>query len=80
MANSINIVTIVQMRMGSSRLPGKSMRTILGKPLVGFLMERLHRINGSHKVVLATTSYSEMTYWPTIALPMVGIAFMALTN
>ena len=54
----MNIVTIVQMRMGSTRLPGKSMKTILGKPLVGFLMERLKRVQGSQRVVLATTANS----------------------
>lgn len=53
----MNIVTIVQMRMGSTRLPGKSMQDVLGKPLIGYILERLQRVKHSQTLVLATTTH-----------------------
>jgi glutamate-1-semialdehyde aminotransferase/spore coat polysaccharide biosynthesis protein SpsF (cytidylyltransferase family) len=52
------IVAIVQARMGSSRLPGKVMKEVNGKPLIGHLLARVSRSNLLQKIVLATsTSY-----------------------
>jgi spore coat polysaccharide biosynthesis protein SpsF (cytidylyltransferase family) len=34
------VVLIIQARMGSSRLPGKSMMDLAGAPLVGRILER----------------------------------------
>lgn len=49
-------VIIIQARMGSSRLPGKSMRTIFGRPLLSYLIERVMRCNSCSKVIVATTT------------------------
>ncbi len=49
------IVTIVQARMGSTRLPGKHMKEVLEKPLIGYLIERLRRATLSNALVIATT-------------------------
>lgn len=46
---------VVQARLGSTRLPGKVLRPILGRPLLDYQMERLARIAHPHVTVLATT-------------------------
>ena len=50
------IIIIVQARMGSTRLPGKILKTILGKPLLGYLIERLQRVSLADKIIIATTT------------------------
>lgn len=59
MAVKPKVVTIVQARMSSTRLPGKVMREVLGKPLLGYLIERLHRVTRSDKLVIATSTSPE---------------------
>lgn len=44
--------------MTSSRLPGKILRPILGKPTLELLIERLSRVKQIDKIVVATTSNS----------------------
>ena len=51
----MKIIAIVQARMGSTRLPGKVMRTINGKPLIEILLSRLALSKKIHEVVLATS-------------------------
>ena len=51
----MSVVAIVQARMGSSRLPGKVMREILGKPLLWHLANRLKGSQLIDKIVIATT-------------------------
>lgn len=41
--------------MSSTRLPGKVMREVLGKPLLGYLLERVKRVRNADEVVVATT-------------------------
>lgn len=50
----INI--IVQARMGSTRLPGKILKPILNRPMLSFLIERLHFIHTPHSLIIATTT------------------------
>jgi spore coat polysaccharide biosynthesis protein SpsF len=49
------IGAIVQARMGSTRLPGKVMKEVLGRPLLFYLLERLKRSKLIEKMVVATT-------------------------
>ena len=47
------VVLIIQARMGSSRLPGKSMMDLAGKPLIARVLERVKRSNNVDSIVLA---------------------------
>jgi glutamate-1-semialdehyde 2,1-aminomutase len=51
-------VAIVQARTSSSRLPGKVLLPIGGKPMILFQLERLRRCKTIHKLVLATSNHS----------------------
>lgn len=51
----MKISIIVQARMKSTRLPGKIMKTVLGKPLLEYQLERLKRVTLADEVVIATT-------------------------
>ncbi|MCK5013475.1 MAG: glycosyltransferase family protein [Candidatus Omnitrophica bacterium] len=53
------ILAIVQARMSSTRLPGKVMKKILGKPMIGHLLARLSLSKGIDKIILATSHLSE---------------------
>jgi spore coat polysaccharide biosynthesis protein SpsF (cytidylyltransferase family) len=47
------VVLIIQARMGSTRLPGKSMMSLAGVPLVGRILERVKRCTKLDEIVLA---------------------------
>ena len=47
------VVLIIQARMGSTRLPGKSLMDLVGQPLVGRILERVKRCKLMNEIVLA---------------------------
>lgn len=47
---------IIQARMGSSRLPGKVLMEIEGKPLLWYMFQRLKRLKSEVEIILATTN------------------------
>ena len=51
----MKVVGILQARMGSSRLPGKVLINIVGKPMLQLQLERLMRSSQIDKLVVATT-------------------------
>jgi spore coat polysaccharide biosynthesis protein SpsF len=53
------VVLIIQARMSSTRLPGKSMMPLAGKPLVYRMVERLKRCKKVDEIVIATSDQSE---------------------
>jgi spore coat polysaccharide biosynthesis protein SpsF len=57
----MNIVIIVQARCGSSRLPGKVLLPLAGKPLLVRMVERVRLIRTPVTVVVATTTEPEDT-------------------
>jgi spore coat polysaccharide biosynthesis protein SpsF len=52
----MKVSVIVQARMGASRLPGKIMKTVLGKSMLEYQWERLKRVKLADEVVIATTN------------------------
>lgn len=52
------ILAILQARMTSTRLPGKVLRPILGRPMVGLHIERIRRAKRIDRLVLATSEDS----------------------
>ena len=46
---------VVQARMGASRLPGKVLKPILGRPMLAYQIERLRRCTTASRLVIATT-------------------------
>ena len=50
------ILTVVQARMGSSRLPGKVLLPLAGQPLLVRMLERVQRASMAGTVVVATTT------------------------
>lgn len=52
----MRIVGAIQARMGSSRLPGKALADLAGRPLLWHMMDRLRRVQGLSGLVLATTA------------------------
>jgi spore coat polysaccharide biosynthesis protein SpsF len=53
------VVAIVQARMGSSRLPGKTLADVCGKPLLWHVLFRLGQSKNVDQVVVATTNKKE---------------------
>ena len=53
------VVLIIQARMGSKRLPGKSMLDLAGKPLIFRIIERVKRCKKIDKIVLAIPNTKE---------------------
>lgn len=49
------VVAAIQARMGSTRLPGKVLRLIAGRPMIGWMAERLRRCREVDEVVISTT-------------------------
>ena len=49
------VTVILQARTSSSRLPGKVVANLAGRPLLAFLVERLSRCKAVNRIILATT-------------------------
>jgi len=70
------VIAIVQARMGSTRLPQKVMMRINGKPLIGYLLERLATV--MDRVVVACPAEdrdSELGKWLLPELDKVNLSY-----
>jgi spore coat polysaccharide biosynthesis protein SpsF len=52
----LKALIIVQARMTSTRLPGKILKEVLGRPLLDFQFERLARVTRAEGAMIATTT------------------------
>jgi spore coat polysaccharide biosynthesis protein SpsF len=52
----MRIIATIEARMTSTRLPGKVMLPVLGKPILYYLVERLKKVPSIDDIVLATTT------------------------
>lgn len=50
-------IALIQARMGSSRLPGKVLRSIAGRPMIDWVLTRASRAHSLDRVVLATSEH-----------------------
>ena len=51
----LRVVAVVQARLGSTRLPGKALLDLAGRPMLAHVLERAAAVPGIDQVVLATT-------------------------
>ncbi len=52
----MRILTIIQARLSSTRAPGKVMRRVSGKPILGFMVESLGQCSEPFDLVIATST------------------------
>lgn len=52
----MNTVAIVQARMTSTRLPGKVLLEVLGRPMLSYQLERVAKVTAIDRIVIATTT------------------------
>ena len=50
------VTAVIQARMASRRLPGKVLKEVCGRPILGWVIERAHRAETLDQVVVATTT------------------------
>jgi len=50
------IIAIIQARMGSTRLPGKVLKEINGKPMLSYLVDRVSKSKKLDKIIIATST------------------------
>ena len=70
----IMIAAIIQARMGSTRLPGKVMKPLCGKPILWHIITRISYSKQIEKIIIATTDKEEDKVIVKLAEQM-GVAF-----
>lgn len=55
----MKVIAIVQARMGSTRLPGKVLADVHGRPMLQWLLDRVKAVSEIDEIVVATTTNPE---------------------
>lgn len=55
----MNIIAIIQARMGSSRLPGKVLKSLGNSDVLTYVIERCRKIEGIKEVIVATSQLKQ---------------------
>ena len=58
------VAAIIQVRMNSTRLPGKALMPLGGKPALQQMIERVNKAEGIDQIIVATTN--KVNDWPII--------------
>ena len=77
---SKKVVAIIQARMGSTRLPGKSMLNLAGEPLVGRVLERIKTSQSINEIILAIPDSPENTVLKIVADKLQVKTFLGSEN
>jgi spore coat polysaccharide biosynthesis protein SpsF len=56
MMHASPVVAVIQARMGSSRLPGKVLKPVAGKPLLWHIIHRLRQCRTVDRIAVATST------------------------
>ena len=57
--SKLKVIAIVQARMGSTRMPGKVIADIHGRPMLSWLLDRVKSVKSLDEIVIATTQNIE---------------------
>ncbi len=61
MKTKTNRTVIVQCRLSSTRLPGKALKDLCGKPVLAYVLEAMHKVNADYYYVATDeASYSQL--------------------
>ena len=55
----MTVIAILQARLSSTRLPGKVLKNIVGKPMLQHQIERTQHANFVDKIIVATSDQTE---------------------
>lgn len=59
MGREIKIITIIQARISSTRLPGKVLLPVMGRPILSLMLERVRKAKLIGQIVIATSESKE---------------------
>ncbi len=52
----MKVTAVIQARMGSTRLPGKVLRSLCGQPVLWHIVRRMKKVRGLNDIVVATST------------------------
>lgn len=72
----MNIGILITVRTGSSRLPNKALKEVMGKPIISYLVSRMNKVNHEYaKIIICTTTLEEDAVLDDIAIKCGALCF-----